>query len=156
MLRPYVPMYDDNPMYMIRHNHKSIQLSVGEMIWNIKPARLCNYAPFAQPHSIINHLTEKTGALACANRDKIHAIQIGIFRQSNRTTIMLLRIKRHGLPHLARRDGLVLQNRLDLLVDLRRDFHIKRLEVGIDMFRFGRSGDRAGNVRILERPRQRE
>ena len=67
-------IFDDNdPMYVVRHNHIRAEFHIGKMIWNCPPAFMCNFAIFRQIYFLVDDFSEQTITIVGDNRDKICA-----------------------------------------------------------------------------------
>jgi hypothetical protein len=71
--RPGIIIYDDNPVYVIGHDHKRIDRHMGEMRRHLLPADRSDFPRCTEVHLILDYFTEYAGAMMGADRDKIRA-----------------------------------------------------------------------------------
>jgi hypothetical protein len=58
-------------MHVVGHNDKGIQFNQREMVWNIFPTTLGDFARLVQPHSPIHDLAQKAFPISRADRHEI-------------------------------------------------------------------------------------
>jgi len=73
MRRPYMwHLTDDNdPMHMVRHHYKRINIDTKEMARNLLPALLHNAAKYGQPHRSIHDFVKDACSLPGDNSDEV-------------------------------------------------------------------------------------
>jgi len=86
-----------DPMNMVRHDHKRIELHLGEMSWNFFPAARHGLSRKVTLHYPVQDLTEETRVAARANGDKVHAgLSVVVPRKPQPPPLRLFRFTERG------------------------------------------------------------
>ena len=62
---------NDDPVYMVRHNHECIQTDKRKMNWYFIPHLKCNYTDFRQLHFTVDYFSKPFSLKCSTNCNKI-------------------------------------------------------------------------------------
>jgi len=73
MLRPSLASNLDDPVHVVRHDHKGVQIDMGKVRWNRNPTRVHNLPKSGQFNFGRSDAAKNTSLHLCANRDEIQS-----------------------------------------------------------------------------------